>query len=142
MDAASPLLAIAWSQLTDNETIPAGVDFREYLHNAVRGCDALLAVIGEDWLVDRHGNRRLDEPRDFVRIEIEGQAYQFDRRRGGEIRAEIPAIVAAVHVAVGDRVEAGQLLVEMTSTEEHAQLEEALQAKGPRLIDAIVPTLF
>jgi hypothetical protein len=32
----------------------------------------LLAVIGPNWLDarDEHGNRRLDNPNDFVRIEI------------------------------------------------------------------------
>jgi len=63
----------------DVDTIPAGVDFRQYLHEAVSGCDVLLAVIGEQWLVDRQGNRRLDDPRDFVRIEIEA-ALQRDIR--------------------------------------------------------------
>ena len=55
----------------DVDTIPAGVDFREYLHEAVSGCDVLLAVIGEYWIVDRQGKRRLDDARDFVRIELE-----------------------------------------------------------------------
>ena len=59
------------SVFMDVITIPAGVDFREYLHNAIRGFSVLLAVIGERWLVDRDGNRWLDKPGDFVRIEIE-----------------------------------------------------------------------
>jgi len=55
----------------DVDTIPAGVDFREYLREAVSGCDVLLAVIGEYWIVDRQAKRRLDDARDFVRIELE-----------------------------------------------------------------------
>ena len=35
-------------------------------------CDVLLAVIGKGWLDlrDPDGGRRLDDPKDFVRIEI------------------------------------------------------------------------
>ncbi len=36
-------------------------------------CDVLLAIIGDTWLsvADAAGGRRLDDPADFVRIEIE-----------------------------------------------------------------------
>jgi formylglycine-generating enzyme required for sulfatase activity len=57
--------------------IPFGVDFREYLSEAVGRCDVLLAIIGPNWLDIRttegshQGERRLDDPADFVRIEIE-----------------------------------------------------------------------
>jgi hypothetical protein len=56
----------------DIDTIPLGVDFRDHLHRAVGQCDALLAVIGRNWSGrTTDGNRRLDDPRDFVRIEVE-----------------------------------------------------------------------
>lgn len=61
----------------DIDTIPPGVDFRKHLDDAVHNGDVLLAVIGEGWLDvryrdgDRQGERRLDDPGDFVRIEIE-----------------------------------------------------------------------
>src|SRR6266550_727667 len=61
----------------DVDNIPFGVDFRQHLDDAVRRCDVLLAVIGAGWLDvryregDRQGQRRLDDPDDFVRIEIE-----------------------------------------------------------------------
>src|SRR5437763_1874471 len=60
----------------DIDTIPFGVDFRQHLDQAVGRCDVLLAVIGEQWLDARHregpkqGQRRLDDPADFVRIEV------------------------------------------------------------------------
>ena len=65
----------------DDYTIPPGVDFRKHLHDAVGGCDVVLAVIGRDWM-KRRGllrKRRLDDPGDFVRIEIEA-ALQRDVR--------------------------------------------------------------
>ncbi len=57
----------------DVDSIPFGVNFKEYLENAVRQCAVELVIIGRQWLdiADEHGQRRLDNPRDFVRIEIE-----------------------------------------------------------------------
>lgn len=57
----------------DVDSIPLGKDFREVLREAVAQCDVLLAIIGRHWLdiKDENGNRRLDDPGDFVRIEIE-----------------------------------------------------------------------
>lgn len=57
----------------DVAAIEAGVDFVEVLQKAVGSCDALLAIIGPQWLSAAHdGKRRLDDPHDFVRIEIAG----------------------------------------------------------------------
>ena len=57
----------------DVDSIPLGVDFRVVLDKAVGQCNLLLAVIGRQWLSSQNesGARRLDDPRDFVRIEIE-----------------------------------------------------------------------
>jgi TIR domain len=59
--------------------IPLGRNFVKQLTSEVNGCDAFLAVIGPNWLDarDEHGNRRLDDPNDFVRIEV-GAALQRD----------------------------------------------------------------
>lgn len=54
----------------DVDSIPLGVDFKQYLEKQVEQCNVLLAVIGKSWLRKRTGKRRLDDPRDFVRIEI------------------------------------------------------------------------
>ena len=65
----------------DLDDIPPGVDFDEVVHEAVGKCDVLLALIGPTWLtmVDEHGHRRLDDPADFVRIELQ-TALQRDIR--------------------------------------------------------------
>ncbi len=57
----------------DVEDIESGTDFVQAIEAAVSSCDALVVVIGPDWLNvrDSAGNRRLDDPRDFVRLEIE-----------------------------------------------------------------------
>ena len=50
-----------------------GRDFVEVLTERVRRCDALIAVIGRNWVAsaDKDNRRRIDDPDDFVRIEIE-----------------------------------------------------------------------
>jgi TIR domain len=56
----------------DVDAIPLGTNFSKVLHEEVAKCGALLAIIGPNWpdARDEHGNRRLDDPNDFVRIEI------------------------------------------------------------------------
>lgn len=56
----------------DIDAIPPGVDFVEYLANAIQSYEVVLVLIGDRWLsvTDAQGNRRLDDSHDFVRIEI------------------------------------------------------------------------
>ena len=56
----------------DIDAIALGEDFFEAIETTVAKCDVLIAVIGKNWLTskDDHGNRRLDNPEDFVRMEI------------------------------------------------------------------------
>jgi hypothetical protein len=65
----------------DVDNIPPGEDFVHVLESQVAQCDTLLAVIGKGWLVatDELGSRRLDDPNDFVRIEIESALKQGKR---------------------------------------------------------------
>jgi hypothetical protein len=53
--------------------IPFGVDFRTYLEQAIGSCKVALIIIGQEWLTvtDEEGKRRLDDPNDFTRIEVE-----------------------------------------------------------------------
>lgn len=57
----------------DVDSIPLGINFRKHLDEQVAKCDVFLAVIGPDWMGSKagEGKSRLDDPRDFVRIEIE-----------------------------------------------------------------------
>jgi len=56
----------------DVDTIQPGENFVDAIENAVSSCDVLIALIGAEWLTipDDEGNRRLDNPNDFVRVEI------------------------------------------------------------------------
>ena len=55
----------------DVDSIPLGVDFRKHLGDSVGQCNVLLTIIGRQWLNGERGHRRLDDARDFVRIEME-----------------------------------------------------------------------
>jgi hypothetical protein len=56
----------------DIDTIEPGEDFRKVVENAIGTCDVVLALIGRQWLSmpDAQGRPRLDDPRDWVHIEI------------------------------------------------------------------------
>jgi formylglycine-generating enzyme required for sulfatase activity len=56
----------------DIDTIDPGEDFVTLIENAVGSCEILIAVIGRQWLssADDSASRRLDNPHDFVRLEI------------------------------------------------------------------------
>jgi hypothetical protein len=57
----------------DVDNIAPGLDFVDILSERVGKCDALIAVIGKSWVSSAYldNQRRLDDPNDFVRIEIE-----------------------------------------------------------------------
>jgi len=56
----------------DIDTIEPGEDFRKVVNNAVGNCDVVLVMIGKQWLsvANEQGQRRLDDPRDWVRMEV------------------------------------------------------------------------
>jgi formylglycine-generating enzyme required for sulfatase activity len=82
----------------DVDNIPPGEDFVHVLESQVARCDTLLAVIGKGWLdaTDEHGSRRLDDPNDFVRIEIAAALSQGKR--------VIPVLVGAAHMPRPDEL--------------------------------------
>jgi hypothetical protein len=57
----------------DIQSIPLGIDFKEHVDAAIARCDVLLVIIGSHWLTAQAsgGRRRIDDPMDFVRLEIE-----------------------------------------------------------------------
>jgi hypothetical protein len=68
-----------------------GFDFRRKLNEILTQCEVFLAVIGQDWLKKRgsKGKSRLENPEDYVRIEIEAA-----------LKREIPVIPVLVSGAV------------------------------------------
>lgn len=82
----------------DVDGIPFGVDFIKRLNDEVASCDVLLAVIGRQWIDirDADGQRRLDKPDDFVRVEI-----------SAALQRDIPLIPIVLN---GARIPSGELL--------------------------------
>jgi hypothetical protein len=56
----------------DIDTLAPGVDFTDALQKAVGSCSMLLAMIGPKWatVADKSGKPRLEDPNDWVRVEI------------------------------------------------------------------------
>lgn len=61
----------------DLASIPAGADFRRQIEANIRDSAILVAIMGNNWLESRHASgarkdyRRIDDPDDYVRIELE-----------------------------------------------------------------------
>ena len=92
----------------DVDSIPFGVDFAEHLDQMVSQCQVVLVIIGKTWMTvtDENGDRRLDNPDDFVRIEVESA-----------LRRDIPVI---------------PVLLEGVSVPSRSQLPESLQPLARR----------
>src|SRR5512134_3673778 len=60
------------SVFQDVEAIRPGSDFVHEIDGAIARCHVLVVLIGDTWLTERSasGGRRLEDPEDFVRLEI------------------------------------------------------------------------
>jgi TIR domain len=78
------------SVFMDVAAIEPGLDFRKVIDHNVASCGVLLAVIGPGWLEakDETGQRRLDNPTDFVRLET-----------ASALKRDIPVVPVLVHGA-------------------------------------------
>ncbi len=74
----------------DVDAIQPGRDFRKAIEESIQSCAVLLVVIGPDWLDAREpsGRRRLENPNDFVLLEI-----------AAALRRDIPVIPVLVRGA-------------------------------------------
>jgi TIR domain len=77
-------------------SIEPGEPFDGAIERAVASCDALLAIIGPTWVTsaDAEGKRRIDDPHDFVRLEI-----------GKALRRNVRVVPVLVHRATMPRME-------------------------------------
>src|SRR3954468_15133945 len=56
----------------DFDSIQPGLDFRQQIKETIERSKVVLAMIGPHWAGERDGGRRrIDDPEDFVRLEIE-----------------------------------------------------------------------
>ena len=57
----------------DTDNIPPGVNFLKFIKRELESCSVLLAILGKEWLTvqdPRLKRRRLDNPDDFLRLEV------------------------------------------------------------------------
>jgi hypothetical protein len=55
----------------DIDSIPNAADFRVVVRDCISSCGVFLAVIGKHWAGPLEQGRRIDDPADYVRIEVE-----------------------------------------------------------------------
>ena len=67
----------------DVDNIPIGITFAMHLQQMLGKSGVVLVIIGPSWLTatDEQGRRRLDDPNDFVRVEVEAA-----------LRANVPVV--------------------------------------------------
>lgn len=66
----------------DIERIGGGQDFMDRIDRAIRNCHVVLVLLGDEWATITHrdgGGRRLDDPDDPVRLEVEA-AFRHKRQ--------------------------------------------------------------
>jgi len=82
----------------DIDRIEPGLDFADVISEAVASCDALISLIGSRWLTsaDAKGRPRLENPEDFVRLELEAAL-------GRDVRI-IPALVQNAQMPSSDEL--------------------------------------
>jgi len=84
----------------DIDTIRPGDDFVKVISDKVAACEVLIAVIGKRWLTtpDPRGRRRLEDPNDYVRLEIVSELQRNAR--------VIPALVDGAQMPPAGRAPA------------------------------------
>lgn len=82
----------------DVDSIEPGVDFVDAIDRQIKVCDYFLAVVGPSWADarDAAGQRRLDNPNDYVRLEIEAALRR-------DIRV-VPILVDGAKMPAPDRL--------------------------------------
>ena len=117
----------------DLDSTAPGADFAEIIDETIAGCDAVVVVIGRDWLSAtgrwRRG-RQLDDPQDWVRREI---AAALERN----IRV-VPILVGGARMPSPDELPED---VEMLARRHAVQLSEtAWTPQLDQLIDSLAAT--
>ena len=111
----------------DLSAIDSGQNFVDAINSAVRSCDALVAIIGDDWLSADGGGRRLDHPADLVRSEIAAAL-----ERGIPV---VPVLVEDMTMPSADVLP--EVLKPMATRQAHELSDVRWSHDVKRLIDAI-----
>jgi beta-lactam-binding protein with PASTA domain len=123
------------SVFMDVAAIEAGRDFRKAIDESVATCGVLLAMIGKNWTDAKNeaGQRRLDDPFDFVRLET-----------ASALKRDIPVVPVLVHGAKMPRADqlpddlkelAYRNGVELTHARWNSDLQLLIKALRPHVED-------
>jgi hypothetical protein len=112
----------------DIDAIDPGEDFVEVINQRLDSCSAVVALIGKTWLgcVDETGARRLDNPDDYVRLELAAALAR-------EVRV-IPVLVGGAAMPRSDKLpdELVQLArrnaIEISDTRFHQDVDRLAQS--------------
>jgi hypothetical protein len=117
------------SVFMDVAGIRPGVDFVQAIEQNVADCGVLLAIIGPTWatITSASGQRRLDDPNDFVVLEI-----------ASALKREVPVIPVLVH---GARMPSQDQLPESLKSFSHRNSVELSHARWPSDVQLLVEAL-
>jgi hypothetical protein len=147
----------------DFDSIPYGVDFREHIKHMIDRSKVLIAIIGPDWSGKRRQRaRRIDDPADFVRLEI---AYALQRGipvipvlindtpmpKAPDLPSDIEALAfrnaVTLHVGIdfhhhADRLVGGINRLIMEAAKSAADRKDVAPRIPPRIEKPLTPALF
>lgn len=117
------------SVFMDVAGIRPGVDFVQAIEQNVADCGVLLAIIGPTWttITGASGQRRLDDPNDFVVLEI-----------ASALKREVPVIPVLVH---GARMPSQDQLPESLKSFSHRNSVELSHARWPSDVKLLIDAL-
>jgi TIR domain len=117
------------SVFMDVAGIRPGVDFVQAIEQNVADCGVLLAIIGPTWatIASASGQRRLDDPNDFVVLEI-----------ASALKREVPVIPVLVHSA---KMPTQDQLPESLKSFSHRNSVELSHARWPSDVQLLIGAL-
>ena len=117
------------SVFMDVAGIRPGVDFVQAIEQNVADCGVLLAIIGPTWasIANASGQRRLDDPNDFVVLEI-----------ASALKREVPVIPVLVHSA---KMPSQDQLPESLKSFSHRNSVELSHARWPSDVQLLIEAL-
>jgi TIR domain len=117
------------SVFMDVAGIRPGVDFVQAIEQNVADCGVLLAIIGPTWatIASASGQRRLDDPNDFVVLEI-----------ASALKREVPVIPVLVH---GAKMPSQDQLPESLKSFSHRNSVELSHARWPSDVHLLIEAL-
>ena len=125
------------SVFMDVAAIQPGRDFRKSIDQSLNSCGVFLSLIGKSWLTakDTSGQRRLDDPADFVRIET-----------AAVLKRDIPVIPVLVQGALAPKADqlpddlkelAFRNAVELTHPRWNSDIQVLIEALRPHISQSV-----